>query len=126
MAHQERRERSQTLVNPHTADSSYSHLPGLGSSHLRFGLHLLERAGLEPLRVAASQPTATVWHCHPVPHIHAWMWGINSSTLAIDRGAGEERGWFQPSESNPVALLGDFAEIAGRRSQAGAKGLERS
>lgn len=69
MVHQERRERGRSLINPHTAHSSSSHLPtpGLRSSHLGCGLRLPERIGLASLRMAVAQTTGTAWHCHPVP-----------------------------------------------------------
>lgn len=118
MAHQERREWSQTLINPHTADSSGSHLPtpGLRSSHLGFELHLPERAGSEPSRMAASQTTGTVApSCIATlcPHIHshAWMWGYKLFPPSLwKEGLGKSGGSFNPAKqpcSSPGSLCRD-------------------
>lgn len=114
MARQERQESSQTLINPHTADPSGSHLPtpGLRSSHLGFGPHLPEGAALEPLRMAASQTTGTAWPCHPVPpHPLPPMWGNKVFPPSPwTEGRGKSRDSF-----SPVAVLGAFAEIPGEK-----------
>lgn len=123
MARQERQESSQTLINPHTADPSGSHLPtpGLRSSHLGFGPHLPEGAALEPLRMAASQTTGTAWPCHPVPpHPLPPMWG----NKVFHPRHGQRDGGRAGTVSALLQSWEPLQRYPGRRSRAGAKGPE--
>lgn len=126
VVHQERREPSRSLINPHTAHSSSSHLPmpGLRSSHLGYGLHLAEHTGLRSLRMGAHPDhrhrlaLATPVSPHPragvdvgVQTLHPLQCGrdgLNPVQTVLCQ-------CWEPSEGYP-----------GRRSQAGAQGLERS